>query len=149
MGEAPSRPSPRESGHWGTKVRFLVAGAWNTLFGYGVFWLLDDVFSIRLTNRRLAYLSAMVLSNVLAILNAFIFHKYFTFRSVERGQGVVKEFIRFTATYVGTFALSLVLLPALVEFGGIAPKPAGAVVLLACVGISYFGHSRFSFPNRG
>lgn len=120
-------------------------GAWNTLFGYLVFVGLDTGLSYFVSRRYLAYMSAMILGNIIAIVNAYIFHKTITFKSATKGKGIVLEFTRFCMTYLVTFCVSLVLLPLFVEAGGIDPKMAGALVILLCTAISYLGHSRFSF----
>jgi putative flippase GtrA len=129
------------------KIRFVIIGIWNTIFGYSVFFGLDTLFVRLMSRRYAAYLAAMALSNVLAILNAYVFHKYITFKSAEKGSSLIIEFLRFCLTYVGTFLLSLVLLPVSVEFFRLTPKLAAALVILACVIISYVGHSKFSFKN--
>ncbi len=130
-----------------TKLRFVVVGAWNTLFGYFVFVLLDEIFSSFVQRPQIAYMSALVLANVIAVLNAFALHRHFTFRSKVRGLAVLGELVRFSSTYLFTFLLSLVLLPAFVEVCGFSARLAGAVVILVCTVISYLGHSRFSFRN--
>ena len=89
----------------------------------------------------------MILGNIIAIVNAYVFHKYVTFKSPVKGKGIVLEFTRFCMTYLVTFCVSLVLLPLFVEAGGIDPKLAGGVVILLCTAISYLGHSRFSFKR--
>lgn len=131
-----------------TKARFVFVGVWNTLFGYLVFLLFDMLFEGVFRTRYMAYMSANVLSNVIAVINAYIFHKYVTFRSAEKGTSLIIEFLRFSLTYVGTFLLSLVLLPIFVEFLRLTPRFAAALVILVCVIISYVGHSKFSFRNR-
>jgi putative flippase GtrA len=88
---------------------------------------------------------AMVLSQILGVINAYIFHKYITFKSGAKGKAIIAEFFRFATTYAITFCFSLVLLPALVEIGHIHPKIAAAIIILICAVISYIGHSRFSF----
>jgi putative flippase GtrA len=123
-------------------------GGWNTIFGYVVFCLLDMLFSHFFTARIVAYMSAMVLGQIIAIVNAYIFHKYITFRSGAKGLKLISEFLRFCTTYIVTFVLSLILLPLFVEEIGITPKIAGAFVILVCTIISYLGHSRFSFRAR-
>jgi putative flippase GtrA len=130
------------------KVRFVLVGTWNTLFGYLVFIGLEALFSSLFASRSAAYMLAMVISNPIAILNAFIFHKYWTFRSAIRGKRMVFEFLRFLSTYAGTFALSLALLPLLVEVFSLTPRVAGAITILICTVISYLGHSRFSFREK-
>lgn len=126
-------------------LRFIVVGVWNTIFGYGVFVLLDALFSHLLSVRPLSYMVAMVVANVVAILNAFFFHRTFTFHSRVRGPAILGELLRFSSTYLFTFILSLILLPALVELFGLSARVAGAVILLICTVVSYIGHSRFTF----
>ena len=131
------------------KAKFVIVGIWNTIFGYGIFCLFDTLFAWLLSSRSAAYMSAMVLAQVLAVVNAYIFHKYITFKSEAKGKAIIAEFFRFSTTYVVTFCLSLVLLPALVEIGHIHPKIAAAIIILICTVISYLGHSRFSFRQYG
>ena len=132
------------SRHW-VKAKFVLVGIWNTIFGYGVFCLLDTAFSHLFAERYIGYMLAMILGQVVAVINAYIFHKYITFRSEIKGKGLILEFLRFCTTYAVTFCLSLILLPSLVEIFLITPKIAGAIIILICTLISYFGHSRFSF----
>jgi putative flippase GtrA len=128
-----------------TKWRFLLVGIWNTIFGYIAFVGFDILFTFFFSKRYLAYMSAAILSNILAITNAFIFHKYITFKSRVRGKGIIIEFARFFSTYLFSMILGLILLPFFVEVLGLDPKISGALLLPIGVIISYFGHSRFSF----
>jgi putative flippase GtrA len=127
------------------KVKFLLVGAWNTVFGYLVFLALDTLFARAFSRRYVAYMTAMVLSNLLAIANAYVFHKYVTFKSDVRGRAIIAELLRFFTTYIFTFCMSLGLLPIFVEILNFGPKIAAALVILACTVISWVGHSRFSF----
>jgi putative flippase GtrA len=129
------------------KLRFLIVGIWNTIFGYLVFIGFDSLFTHLLSKRYAAYMSAAVLLNILAIINAYIFHKYITFRSGIKGIGILFEFFRFSTTYLVTFCLSLILLPFFVEITYMTPKIAAAFVILCCTVISYLGHSKFSFHH--
>ena len=72
-----------------TKVRFVLVGLWNTIFGYLVFVGLDYLFNLYFSPRYVAYMSAAVLANMIAILNAYIFHKFVTFRSPIRGLAII------------------------------------------------------------
>lgn len=128
-----------------TKFRFVLIGAWNTIFGYFVFLLLDSLFSKVLSISWFSYMLSMVLANIVAIFNAFVFHKYITFQSRIRGLAILTELVRFSSTYLFTFLLSLFLLPALIEILGLSTRVAAALVILVCTVFSYIGHSRFSF----
>ena len=127
------------------KARFVMVGIWNTVFGYLLFIILDIWFENIFLKRYVAYMSAMILGQIIATVNAFIFHKYVTFKSEVKGIGIITEFYRFCLTYVVTFALSLFFLPVFVEILHLHPRISGAVVILICTVISYVGHSRFSF----
>ena len=122
-----------------------MVGIWNTIFGYLVFVGFDSLFAAFFSKRYAAYMSAVVISNITAIINAYIFHKYVTFKSRIKGIYILFEFLRFSTTYLVTFCLSLVFLPFFVEILHVTPKIAGALVILCCTVISYLGHSRFSF----
>lgn len=128
-----------------TKVKFVIVGIWNTIFGYLTFVGLYILFSFFVSRQYIAYISAAVLSNILAIANAFIFHKYVTFKSPVIGKGILFEFLRFFSTYLFSFFLGLILLPFFVEIIHIDPKISGAILIPVIAVISYFGHSRFSF----
>lgn len=135
-------------GSHNTEIKFALVGIWNTIFGYLVFFILDTIFEHLFVKRYFAYMSAMILGQIISTVNAFIFHKYITFKSKVRGKGVIIEFSRFCLTYIVTFCLSLILLPFFVEIFQIQPKISAAIVILICTVISYVGHSRFSFKGR-
>jgi putative flippase GtrA len=130
-----------------TKWRFLIVGVWNTIFAYLIFVGLDILFAFLFSKRYLAYMLAQLLSNVLGIINAFIFHKYITFKSPVRGKGIVIEFARFFSTCLFSMIMGLILLPFVVEIIGFDPKISRAILIPIIAIINYFGHSRFSFKD--
>jgi len=119
------------------EVRYVLAGGWNTAFGYGVYagayWLLRP---------RVHYMVIAVASNILAITMAYATHKLFVFRT--RGN-VVREYLRFYGVYGLTAVLGLVALPFCVEVLGISPYVAPLLFLVVSVVVSYLGHKHFSF----
>jgi putative flippase GtrA len=129
------------------KVRFVLVGVWNTIFGYLIFVFCDYLFERFFSHRYIAYMSAAVLSNILAIINAYVFHKHITFRSSVRGKGILIEFARFFSTYLFSMILGLILLPVSVEVFGIEPRISAALLIPVTAIISYIGHSRFSFKT--
>ncbi len=131
----------------GVKTKFLLVGLWNTAFGYALFILLNNFFSSLFSSGFRAYMPAMIAAQVLSTINAYIFHKYVTFRSGVKGKGMIMEFLRFCTTYIVTFGLSLIFLPVFIEFFHMTPKVSAACVILVCTVISYAGHSLFSFGS--
>lgn len=130
------------------KVKFLAVGAWNTVAGYLFFVLFDTAFARVFATRYVGYMAAMVMANIVSVINAYIFHRYVTFRSLKKGREIMTEFIKFCATYVVVFVLNLFLLPFFIEMGHLSPKAAAALVIPLCTVISYIGHSRFSFREK-
>jgi putative flippase GtrA len=93
-------------------------------------------------------MSAAVLSNIIATISAFLFHKHITFKSTVRGKGVIIEFLKFYSAYAATIILSFALLPFFVEVLKIGPQISGAILIPTVAIVSYFGHSRFSFVKK-
>lgn len=131
-----------------TKIRFLIVGAWNTLVGWLLFVLFEMICSRVFNTRYVSYMTAMVLANVFSILNAYMCHRYFTFKSEKRGREMVAEFIKFCTTNAAVFVANIVLLPFFVELVGLPPRIAAGFVISLCTVISYLGHSRFSFKRK-
>jgi putative flippase GtrA len=131
-----------------TKVRFILVGIWNTIFSYLVFVALDYLFNLFLSPRYIAYMLAAVLSNVIAVTNAYFFHKHLTFKTKTKGRAAFREYLRFYMTYIFTSILSLILLPIFVEFLKLDPKIAVAIIMLLLTVVSYISHNLFSF-RRG
>ena len=130
-----------------TKWRFLAVGVWNAIFAYLVFVGLDILFTGLFSKRYFAYMLAQLLSNVLGIINAFIFHKFITFKSRVRGMGILFEFARFFSTCLFSIMMGLIFLPFFVEIIGLDPKISRAILIPIIAIINYFGHSRFSFKD--
>ena len=130
------------------KIRFFLIGIWNTIFGYLAYVGLDFLFALIFQKRYVAYMTAAVLSNIIATISAFLFHKYITFKSKVRGKSVITEFFKFYSTYTATTILGFASLPVFVEVLKIDPKISGALLIPVVAVVSYFGHSRFSFVKR-
>lgn len=117
-------------------IRFLLVGALNTAFGYGVF-------------------AALVLSNMdsgLALLCAtlagIIFNFFTTGGLVFRAAPGPVQFLRFFALYAVLYALNLACLKGL-EALHLHPLAAQAILLPLFVIISYFLNKHVVFRPQG
>lgn len=120
------------------KLRFAIVGAWNTLFGYGVFVALE-----RTLGQVTHYLVALVVASVIATLSAFFLHRHWTFK--VQGGSVLRDLVRFSSVYAALLVVNAVMLPVLVEIVGIPVLIAQALFVVVTVITSYFGHKYFSF----
>lgn len=122
------------------RLRFLVLGAWNTLFGYGMF-----VLGYLLLSQWLHYLAIALLAHALAVSQAFLTQRHLVFKSANPW---LRDFLRFNLTHAGTLALGMAGLALLVDVFHLHPLLAQGIVLAITVIVSYVAHSRFSFARH-
>jgi putative flippase GtrA len=119
------------------KFRYLLIGAYNTFVGYGVFaalWLL--------WGQMLNYIFILIISQVIAVTNAFFAYRILVFR--KKGGGW-NDFTRFNLVYLGAFVFNILALPVLIEGMNFHPLVAQAFLVIVTVVASYVLHRRFSF----
>jgi putative flippase GtrA len=118
-------------------LRYVLVGIWNTIFGYGVFALLQLTLGDSIN-----YVFLLAIAQVVGTLNAFVGYRLLVFKV----QGsVLRDLARFSTVYVGAFVVNLAALPLLVEVAGVPVLIAQAAVVGATVIVSYFVHRGFSF----
>lgn len=126
--------------------RYLLVGAWNTLFGYGSFAALTALLEPIVPH---SYILACVISSMLNITVSYLGYKWFVFKT----QGnYLREWARCVVVYSGAIVMGVILLPILVlairrgtPFIHAAPYIAGAILTGVSVIYSFLGHKRFSF----
>jgi putative flippase GtrA len=124
------------------RVRFILVGGINTVFGYGVFALLD-IFA----GRTIGYLGSLYGSYIIATILAFTLHRRFTFRASGTGN-IVVDFVRFQGVYLVSLAINTAALALLI---GVLHWPAliaQALIVIVTTVVSFFGHKYFSFRRR-
>lgn len=119
------------------KLRYLIAGGYNTVFGYATFATLYALFY-----PAWHYLVIAVVSHVIAVTNAYISYKLFVFR--VRGASLA-EYFRFNTIYLGVLAFTVVMLPVLIEILRLHALVAQVIVVVITVIASYLLHRRYSF----
>lgn len=132
--------TPLRLWHSSRKLRFLVIGGWNTVFGYLCFY-----FLYLLTADYLHYLIIAVIAHIVNVIQAYVMQRRMVFRSEARIAG---EFLRFNASLVGTLLFNLLAMYLLVRVTALSPLVAQAIVILASLVLTYVLHSRISFARR-
>ena len=122
---------------------YLVVGGWNTVFGYGVWALMQYLLSV-----YLHYLVVVLLAWPINVLNAYLGYRHIVFRSRVP---ILKELPRFSLVYVLTLVANLALLPVLLRAMPFNIYVAQALFTGVVVVCSYLGHKYFSFrgAHRG
>lgn len=121
------------------QILYLVVGAWNTLFGYLVWALLQY-----LLHDYIYYLFILVIAWFPAVLNAYVCYRHFVFRS--KGS-VWRELPRFSLVYLGTLCVGLIGLPILLRLLPFSIYVIQALFTAVVVVLSYLSHKYFSFRD--
>lgn len=121
------------------KIRYLLVGGYNTVFGYTFFVLLLLMFQ-----DRVHYLVLLVLSHVVSVTNAYVAYKLLVFRTKGKW---FQEYVRFNTVYLIVLLMNLITLPALVEIFSMNPVVGQAWFVVVTVTVSYLGHKHFSFKR--
>lgn len=119
------------------KVRFLLVGGFNTVFGYSMF-----LFVNLLIGTFAGYLVSLVVAQILSATVAYKLFQAFVFKEGSRG---FKAYLRFQSVYIVPLAVNMVVLPVLVELFGFEIYLAQAVFSLGWIVASFFVHKNFSF----
>lgn len=118
-------------------LRYILAGVWNTSFGYFTSLLVYDYFHVFL---HILFIGLIV--NILNISMSFLTYKFFVFRTKNHW---FTEYLRCYIVYGGVVLISLCILWLAVDYLKIPFWIAQAFVMLLGVLVSYMGHDRFTF----
>ena len=128
------------------RVRFLIVGGFNTLFGYALFILFERTIG-QLIDGWLGDLVSLYAAYAVATVVAFVLHRHFTYRVSGTGN-VIIDYLRFVSVYLVALAINTVALPLLVEFAHLEAIVAQGLIVVITTLVSYFGHKLFSFRRK-
>lgn len=125
-------------------VRYLLVGAWNTVFGVVLFTLLYLAFG-----HALGYAAVLAVAQVVAVLQAHTTQRLLVWRS--RGR-YATELVRFSVVYAATYGLNLGLLALAVEalhFPVLPSQYALTAILLVPAYLAQRGWAFATAPDGG
>jgi len=115
-------------------LKFIFVGVVNTGVFYGIYYgMLQLGFS---------YVISLTVGNVIAIVNSYLWNKFFTFKSKKRS---MDETLKFLIVAILQYFLNLLIVHLCVTFMDISPELAGLFAIGISVFVSYFGHKFWSF----
>jgi putative flippase GtrA len=121
------------------KAQYLIAGGWNTIFGYFVMVELYQIFST-----KIHIIVVAIIANFLSITMAFLTYKVFVFKT---NGSWLSEYVKCYFVYGGMAALNVLLNWLCIEFLNMPIWLSQGFCILIGVATSYFSHSRFTFKN--
>ena len=135
-----------------TLFRFLLVGVLNTLVGYGVMFGLYNLAGLHAWGDR-GYWVSSAANYVVGSIVSFFLNKHFTFRSQEKGAGVVVRFIlNISVCYLLAYGLAKPAVSWALGGLGLDARLQGNLTMLAGSGLfvvlNYFGQRFFAFRKR-
>jgi len=124
----------------GEKIRYLIVGAWNSLFQYCAFAVLYYFLHDHLFSSVILALSYLVSS-----VNGFICFKFFVFRSAGSPW---LEYLRFQLVYGPLLLFSLIALPLMIAYLPWSAYVSQAILAAFSVVVGYLGNKYFTFRQR-
>lgn len=122
------------------KIRYLLVGGLNTLFGYlvgvGVYKLMSHALDVWVIG---------IVSNMLAISFSFVTYKLFVFKTA--GQWL-QEYLKAYSVYGAMAIVGIALLWLYVEVLSLSIWLAQGIVIVSTVALSYIGHSKITFRRK-
>jgi len=121
-------------------LRFIVAGALNTIVGWLIFFGIYETFG-----QTLHYLGTLVCTYIVSIFHSFLWLRYFVFRS--RGN-FVRQLIGSYLSYGALFVLNGVLLAMAVEVMNLDVYVSQIAITVIVVILSFIVHRGLVFRHR-
>lgn len=123
-----------------TKVKFLIAGLWNTLFGFLIFWFLTFVFG-----EDSSYLKVLLLTYFIAGINSYLVQKYLVWQTKRN---IKKEFSMFILINIISVALNYVFLKALMSQTSLDLLLSQLISIALIASLNFIVFDRVIFTNR-
>lgn len=119
---------------------YLLAGGWNTLFGFFVMIWLYTLMSNFLHVAVIA-----TIANVLSITMSFLTYRYFVFKSKNVWWA---EYLKCYVIYGALAAFSIVMTSILVDYFELRIWISQLITVPTTIIVSYVGHKHFTFAER-
>lgn len=122
------------------ELRYLVAGGWNTIFGYGIMVLL-----FKRLEGALGIIGVAVVANIFSITMSFLTYKIYVFKN--KGNWI-SEYVKCYFVYGGLAAINIVMNWIFIDYFNLSIWISQGICIPVAVLISYFGHSKFTFKKK-
>jgi dolichol-phosphate mannosyltransferase len=126
----------RESENWVQLAKFALVGGSGYVINLGVFTLLGDSFGV-------AHQIAAVAAFAVAVVNNFLWNRYWTFRSGDAPAGF--QAARFFAVSIASLGLNLAVLELIWQAGAVAPITAQAIAVAVATPFNFLGNKLWTF----
>jgi putative flippase GtrA len=121
------------------KMRYLLVGIWNSIFGVFIFWVL-----LRTAESLIRYQGVLAVATVLSVCQSHITQRFFVWKSQAP---FLPEFFKFGTVYAAQFVANLLLLMLMVEVFEIDVLPAQISITIVLVAIAFVINKKWTFSR--
>jgi dolichol-phosphate mannosyltransferase len=126
----------REPANWIQLAKFALVGGSGYVINLGVFTLLGDLLGV-------AHQLAAVAAFAVAVINNFLWNRYWTFRSGDAPAGF--QAARFFAVSIASLGLNLAVLELIWRTGAVGPLTAQAIAVAVATPFNFLGNRLWTF----
>ena len=125
----------------GTAARFLLVGFVGLILNNALLWVLTE-------HARVYYVASSLLATEITIITNFVINHSWTFGSLSGAGSYLGKLVKFNAVSIGGLLLSVVLLLALTEIGGLHYLVSNIVAIGFSSAVRYLGSRRWIWTTR-
>jgi len=122
-------------------VKFGCVGCLNTMFDFGIFCMLNNIFGVN-------YVISQIVSYSSGTLNSYIFNKFWTFNDTKTNKKTTKEIIQFVVVNSASLGVSLIGLSILIKDHSINPFFAKIFAMVLAQVVNFLGYRFWVFGKN-
>ena len=122
------------------KIKYLLVGFYNTIFGYFVFISLFYNFSLTVN-----YSLLLAISHIVSVTNNFFLYRAILFKLKEK---ILRNYLRFQLVYFYIYIINLILLVFLVNTMSWNIYLSQGLIIIITTILSYFLNKNYSFSKK-
>jgi putative flippase GtrA len=122
------------------KIKYLLTGLYNTLFGYCIFIVIFYYFSLTVNHSFL-----LLICHVIGTTHNFFTYKTFVFKL--KGN-IFRNYFKFNLVYIFTFLLNLTMFKLLTQVMGWNLYYSQALIVTVIAVVGYILNKYYSFSNK-
>lgn len=131
------------------RIKFILVGGLNTVIGVGSYWIVLLLFGVNIFQNNdglvLPVIVATIVSQVLGLINSYLWNKFFTFESKKKSKS---ETIKFILVYAVAFGVDYLLKFWLRTYDFFNEIVIAIITTIVTMIISFVGQKCFVFKYK-
>ena len=122
-------------------IRFGCVGCLNTMFDFGIFCILNNLFGIN-------YIISQIVSYSSGTVNSYFFNKFWTFNDTKTNKRTTKEIVQFIVVNAASLGVSLIGLSILMKDRSMNSFFAKIIAMVLAQVVNFLGYRFWVFGEK-